>query len=161
MPFCHFDLCFYRHAGISLTLASLLIKMKYNNQLKNKLMNAVTCAPRNRRRTTNATYFQHTPRVNALKDDNGYTLEIAIPGINKNEITIETGDKLLTIQHTSENREKRSFHRKGFDLQGFKRQFRLPRNIDVSAIAATYEAGILILSLPLAEAAKPRTISIH
>lgn len=124
-------------------------------------MNTVTCAPRNRRRHTNATYYQHTPRVNVLKSDDGFTIEMAIPGVNKAEIAIETGEKHLTISHTTNSADDKKYVKKGFDLSGFKRRFQLPRNIDRAKIAAQFDAGILTLQLPLAEAAKPRTITIQ
>ena len=125
--------------------------------------NQEICKPRHRStnlRRSNRSY-QHTPRVNVYKNDKGYQIEMAIPGIKKEDVSISLEKFVLTIKHTQPAGDDQQYLNKGFDLNGFSRSFKLGTDLSVDQIEASFNAGILSVSLPLNEQSKPRTISIH
>lgn len=106
----------------------------------------------------------NTPAVNIVETDQNYRIELASPGMKKEDYTIHVEDKVLTVsaQHKSEkdtNTDK--FTRKEFSFDSFSRSFNLPDSIDADSIAAQYENGVMKLTLPKTEPAKPKTRSIQ
>lgn len=107
------------------------------------------------------------PAVNVKEDADGFTLALAAPGYTKEDIEIKIDNDQLTIssdkkEAVSDN-EGEKFSRREFKYAAFKRSFTLPDTVDATKIAANYENGILHLSIPKKEEAKPvpaRTIKI-
>jgi HSP20 family protein len=94
------------------------------------------------------------PAVNISEDDKGYTIEVAIPGIAKDEFNLEIENDVLTLsseQKENKDEQKQNYMRREFNHQSFKRSFELPETIDQEQINATIDAGILTLSLPKKE----------
>jgi len=107
------------------------------------------------------------PAVNVKEDADGYALALAAPGYGKEDIEIKIDDNILTIssEKKEDNVEKEGekFTRKEFKYAAFKRTFTLPDTVDATKIGANYENGILNISIPKKEEAKPvpaRTIAI-
>jgi HSP20 family protein len=93
------------------------------------------------------------------------SLEIAaeVPGIEPKdvEVTIEAG--VLTIKGTrrfEKAAEGETYHRVERAYGAFERSFTLPTNVDAEKINAVYRNGVLLLTLPKREEAKPRAINI-
>ncbi len=125
-------------------------------------MKQSTCSPAKRHmRHGMRQYYQHTPRVNVVKQADNYLLQLAIPGLAKEDISIDVNGFQLTVSHTASENSNFDFINKGFDLNGFSRTFKLSQDIDVSKVHASFDAGVLTISLPLSDNAKPRTISIQ
>lgn len=103
--------------------------------------------------TTNA----NIPAFNVKESNDGFVLELAVPGLTKEDFNIELKNGLLSV-HTErkveENTSDEKYIRKGFNYQSFKRAFRLPKSIDANAVSASYENGVLSLALPKKEEAK-------
>ena len=113
--------------------------------------------------------FNHgssTPKVNIIESDESYILNMAIPGFNKSDFIIDLENESLTISmnlNEVENQEKVNFTRKEFGYNSFKRTFVLPETVEGDKIEANYKDGILSLTIPKKEEAKPkpaRTIKI-
>lgn len=107
------------------------------------------------------------PAVNIKEEEDKFTVEVAIPGMNKNDFNIDLKDNLLTISSTKEskdNEEVANYTRQEYCYHSFTRTFTLPDNIvDAEKISAKYENGELKVSIPKKEEAKPkplRTIKI-
>lgn len=108
------------------------------------------------------------PSVNIRENDDEYRVEMAAPGMKKDDFHIEVNNNLLTIRSEvkSEHEEKEgeTFMRKEFSYQSFRRSFHLNNNVvDDTRIEATYKDGILYIVVPKKEEAKPkpaRTIEI-
>ncbi len=108
------------------------------------------------------------PLVNIKETDENYTIELAIPGLNKDEFSIEIDNDLLIIssktkseKNTTSKNEK--YTRKEFNYSSFNRSFNLPDTINNQEIEATYNNGVLMVNLPKKEEAKllpKRSISI-
>ncbi|WP_103070714.1 Hsp20/alpha crystallin family protein [Aquimarina sediminis] len=101
----------------------------------------------------------NTPAVNVKETDNDYTVELASPGLVKEDFNIELDNDTLTISASSksENDTKEDngkYTRKEFSYSTFKRSFSLPDTVDSTRIEASYENGILLISIPKKEEAK-------
>jgi HSP20 family protein len=106
------------------------------------------------------------PAANIIEKENGYHVELAAPGMTKNDFKIELNEDLLTIRtEKSENKEEKNerFTKREFNYTSFVRSFRIPENVDVEKINARYENGILQLEIPkteVEETSKVRQIEI-
>jgi HSP20 family protein len=92
----------------------------------------------------------HTPLVNIKETKEGYQLEVAAPGMSKENFSITVEKDLLSISAEKENEaknENEKFTRKEFSYTKFKRSFTLPETIDAANIKAVYENGILKVNL--------------
>lgn len=106
------------------------------------------------------------PAINVKDEPKFYFIEVAAPGMKKEDfkITVENGILLITSKTESMKEEKKeSFLRKEFNYRNFSRSFWLPETVDANAIKAKYEDGMLKLELPkinVPERAKTRSINI-
>jgi len=107
------------------------------------------------------------PSVNIKETSDNYEVEVAAPGLDKNDFKVSLDGSLLTISSEKENQqvsEEENFTRREFSYQSFQRSFELPKNVvDEDKISARYENGLLYLSIPKKEEAKqkpPRVIEI-
>lgn len=103
-----------------------------------------------------------TPKTNIVKNEEGYYLEIAAPGLRKEDFKIDINENVLSIsaERSSENeQEKTNYKSREFNYSSFKRSFTLPEHTDLENISAEYEHGILTMSLPVKEEAK-KTLQI-
>ncbi|KQS47287.1 MULTISPECIES: Hsp20/alpha crystallin family protein [Flavobacterium] len=108
------------------------------------------------------------PSVNIKETTDTYEVEVAAPGLEKNDFKVTLDGNLLTISSEKENKqvsEQQNFTRREFSYQSFQRSFELPKNVvDEENISARYENGLLLLSIPKKEEAKqkpPRMIEIQ
>ena len=102
-------------------------------------------------------YAQFVPAVNLSEDEKHYHVALSAPGFEKGDFKIELNEKILTVsgKHQSEKEAKEKiFFRKEFNYGSFVRSFSLPEEIDEAAIHATYENGILHISLAKKEESK-------
>ena len=98
------------------------------------------------------------PAVNTFENKDSYELEVAAPGMKKDDFKIELDNNTLTISsEKNENHEEKEneYSRREFRYQSFNRSFQLPENkVENSKIAARYTDGILYVSIPKREEAK-------
>ncbi len=111
----------------------------------------------NNNSTTNTTI----PAVNIKETKESFEVEMAAPGMNKEDFRVELDGNMLTITSEKkseyENKEDENYSRKEFSFQSFQRTFQLPKEVvDVDKIGAKYENGILHLVIPKKEEAKPK-----
>lgn len=107
------------------------------------------------------------PKVNIQETDNDFKVEMAAPGMKKEDFKVELDSNMLTISSEfskeDEYQDHGKYSRKEFSYQSFQRSFRLPETVEPDKIKAKYENGILHLLIPKREEAKrkpARTISI-
>ncbi len=100
------------------------------------------------------------PAVNVIEGDKDFTVELAAPGLKKEDFNIELNNDLLTIftenkdNHESEGKEERKYTRREFGFTAFKRSFNLPDSVNTAEITANYTDGILTVGLPKREEAQ-------
>lgn len=105
------------------------------------------------------------PVVNILETAEGFRLEVAAPGLDKEDFQITVEKNLLTISAKKENartEEGVKVHRREFAYGTFERSFRLPETLDTENVAATFNNGILYVNLVKKPESKPavKTIAI-
>lgn len=91
--------------------------------------------------------------VNILETDAFFLIELVAPGYQKSNFSIELDkQQLLTIRAEHRQDEKQDqnvkIHVRQFAVHGFKRSFKIPQIVDVDQISATYDSGILTVTLP-------------
>jgi HSP20 family protein len=107
----------------------------------------------------------NAPAVNISENDKEYKLQLAVPGMKKEDFKIAIEENMLVVsaETKKENEEKTErYTRKEFSFSSFTRRFNLPENVDENNIQANYENGVMVLNLPKKAEAKPvaREISI-
>ncbi len=107
------------------------------------------------------------PAVNIKETDDHYEVEMAAPGMQKDDFKVELNGNTLTISSAKNDEKKEElegYSRREFSCQSFERNFTLPKDVvDEDKIEAHYENGLLRLSIPKREEAKkkaPRLIEI-
>ena len=110
--------------------------------------------------TTNTTL----PSVNIKENNDGFEVEVAAPGFDKGDFKLELNHDLLTISSEkkveNETKEGERYTKREFSYQSFTRSFTLPNIADGDKIAANYENGILKISIPKKEEAKPKPMRV-
>ncbi|WP_317191768.1 Hsp20/alpha crystallin family protein [Fulvivirga marina] len=100
------------------------------------------------------------PAVNLKEKDDNFEVELAAPGMNKNDFKIELDNNLLTISCEKEEAHEEGegqYARREFNYRSFQRSFTLPNTIESDKINAKYVDGVLKLTIPKKEEAKKRT----
>ena len=93
-------------------------------------------------------FTSSTPSSNISEVEDGYQIDLAIPGISKDDVQIELDNDTLFISATqSSSSEETAYHRREFNYTSFKRKFYLGEDIDKEQISAKHEKGILSISL--------------
>lgn len=105
------------------------------------------------------------PAVNVVETEDSLKLEVAAPGFDKQDFTVNIENDFLTIsaKHETKSEEaKERYTRREFSVASFKRSFKLPKTVNQDAISAVYDKGILNVTLGKKEEAKPvvKTIQI-
>jgi len=104
------------------------------------------------------------PPVDILEDKDAVRIAAELPGVKAEDVKISMENNVLTIRG-----EKRFERREGAEDRGhrleraygaFERSFTVPASVDAEHIEAKYEQGVLTVTLPKVERAKPRQISI-
>ena len=92
-----------------------------------------------------------TPAVNITENDAAYRIELAAPGISKEDFKISIEKNELTVScHKERNEEEKNDKtlRKEFSYSQFSRSFILPEKADRNGIAAAYADGVLTITVP-------------
>ena len=122
----------------------------------------------NWRLNNNSTTDTTIPAINIREDNDNFYVQVAAPGMKKDDFKVELNGTTLTISSERENRheekEGERYSGREFSYQSFHRQFQLATHVvDAEHIQAKYENGLLYLTIPKKEEAKqrpPRTIEI-
>jgi HSP20 family protein len=103
------------------------------------------------------------PAVNLYESDGAYTLECAVPGYSKDDITVETrGDRVIisgSYEHEKTD-EKKHFTHKEIRQGSFTRMIALPQEVDPEQVSAKLENGMLKVTLHPTKAIKSKTIPV-
>lgn len=112
-------------------------------------------------------YFHgNLPASNISETETSFVIELAAPGLHKEDFEIQIENHLLTVRvekkQEGENEQKTHYTRQEFDFTNFKRSFRVGKVVDTEGIKAQYENGILRLELPKKEQSQEKsTRNIH
>ncbi len=114
----------------------------------------------------NSNHFSNTnttlPSVNIKETEDNFEVEVAAPGFDKSDFNIELNNDILTISSDKTidetETENNKVTRREFSYQSFTRSFTLPELVEDENISAKYENGILLITIPKKEEAKPKPI---
>ena len=89
------------------------------------------------------------PSVNSIENDNSFEIDLAVPGMKKDDFTIQLNDKVLVISSENTNSvENNSMSLNEFNYSSFQRSFIVPETVELDKIKANYKNGILKVKLP-------------
>jgi HSP20 family protein len=103
------------------------------------------------------------PSMDLVETETHYVLRADLPGLGEEDVSIELDDNVLTVsgERKSEHDEKNEgFHRVERSFGTFRRSLTLPDGVDAEAIAATFDKGVLEVTIPKPEERKPRRVAI-
>lgn len=104
-----------------------------------------------------------TPALDVHEDKDNYVVKAELPGMKKEDIEVTLNDGVLSIsgERKSETRhESAEIHRAERYFGRFQRTVTLPTTVSADKIQAAYKDGVLTITLPKAEEAKPRKIDV-
>ena len=104
------------------------------------------------------------PTVDVSETEAGFEVRAELPGVAKDDLHISIKDNLLTL--SGEKRQEKvgdahNYHRVERRYGSFQRKFALPREVETDEIKAEFNEGVLTLSIPKPEAAKPIVVPIE
>ena len=94
-----------------------------------------------------------TPAINVIENEKDYKVEVAAPGMNKEDFNIhlnENQELVITVEKNTQNEQKevKKYLRREFSYTKFQQAFQLPDNVDKEKIGAKVENGVLEITLP-------------
>ncbi len=104
---------------------------------------------------------KHTyPQANVISQDGTYILSLAIPGVAKEDVSINIEKNKLTIKSEVEENTDAKYRLREFNYAKFERAFNLSDDVDTDNISAKFENGVLTISIPTVEEAGPQKVEI-
>jgi HSP20 family protein len=103
------------------------------------------------------------PAMDVSENDERYRISLELPGGNKDDVQVELHEAVLTVRgqkksEREETQEQRRYVERSYG--SFSRSFRLPDDADPSRLDASFKDGVLTITVPKTERARPRTISV-
>lgn len=100
---------------------------------------------------TGGSQYSFVPRVDIIENEKAFEIQVAVPGMNKEDFKLDLNDNFLTVsgerKFTKEKKDN-NFHSIETQYGTFSRTFSLPENVDSSKISAAYNNGILEIVVP-------------
>jgi HSP20 family protein len=103
------------------------------------------------------------PAIDVSENDGQYTITVELPGGTRDDVQVELHDGVLSIRGEKKNeREEKKEHRRYVERTygSFSRSFQLPANVDATRLEASFKDGVLTITVPKTEEAKPKTIAV-
>lgn len=104
-----------------------------------------------------------TPAVDVFETENEMVLKADLPEVDPAQVDVQVENGTLTLKGERRFEKKdttKGYHRVERGYGTFARAFTLPDTVDASGVAADYKAGVLTITLPKKEIAKPRSIKV-
>ncbi|MGI8744324.1 MAG: Hsp20/alpha crystallin family protein [Bryobacteraceae bacterium] len=104
------------------------------------------------------------PSVDIFETENELVLHADLPGVDMNDIDIKVENNTLAIKGErkfEQNEHHKGFHRIERSYGSFVRYFSLPDTVDTDSVKAAYSNGVLTITLPKKEMAKPKSIKVQ
>ncbi len=104
-----------------------------------------------------------SPALDVEESDDAFTLHVELPGVDPETVDLSIEENVLTIAGQRDfysDKQADGFRRVERRFGKFHRAVRLPDRVDSSAVEASYDNGLLTVTVPKAESAKPRKIEI-
>jgi HSP20 family protein len=115
------------------------------------------------RRADEVGTMRWAPPVDIMEVNNHYELSADLPGLKKEDIKVEIHDNVLTLRgekKIEEDKKDKNYRLNERYYGEFIRTFTLPENVEKDGIEAEFKDGVLKLTIPKAEKAKPKQIEV-
>jgi HSP20 family protein len=125
------------------------------NRLFNNLFDTPT--------VTSAPVRRFAPATDLIESDTHYILRADLPGLSEDDVNIEFEGNVLSVsgERKSEHEHRgQGYYRVERSYGSFRRSLRLPEGVDGEAIKANFDKGVLEITVPKPEAAKPHKVQI-
>lgn len=102
-----------------------------------------------------------SPAVNIKENKDGFMLEIAAPGFQKDQFKLSLDHNVLTVSAENKQETEKTegkYTRREFSYGSFRRSFTLPETIQAEKIDAEYQYGVLMVNLPKKDEAKVKAV---
>jgi HSP20 family protein len=122
-----------------------------NHPVLNEMMNGMY------RRPAYRSCNHNRPMANIIDNEKDFTIELAVPGMKKDDFSIKLEDDVLSIsveRKEADEKKEKNYTRREFRYDGFCRSFSMPDIVDQEKIKADYRNGVLSVALPKSEEAK-------
>ena len=103
------------------------------------------------------------PAVDVSETESEIVVRAELPGMTQDDIELNLQENVLTLKGEKKQEhqeEKENFHRVERNYGSFTRSFTLPCDANLDAVTATFKDGVLVITLPKSEVAKPKKIEI-
>ena len=104
------------------------------------------------------------PAVNVHEDKEKFSIDVQLPGIDMKDVHLSVMDNTLEIRgerKADSGEDKNGYHVREVRYGAFSRTFKLPSYVDPEKVKAAYERGVLTVTVPKQEKAKPRVVEIE
>jgi HSP20 family protein len=103
------------------------------------------------------------PACNVYETDEGFTVQMALPGWDASELDVQVENQMLCVKggRSVDGSEQRTWYEQGIGMGPFSSSFRLPDYADLEKARASYKHGLLTITFPKREEAKARHIQIE
>src|SRR5467141_1887844 len=104
------------------------------------------------------------PPVDIYEDEHNITLKLEVPGIDEKDIDVRIENNTLTVhgeRKTEKEEKEENFRRVERQYGSFTRSFTLPTTVDPEQVSATYDKGVLKITLAKKAEAKPKQIKVN
>lgn len=103
------------------------------------------------------------PAIDISEDQNHISVKADLPGLRKEDIQVSLDNNILTIRgerKTEQDKKEKNYHRVERSYGVFERSFNLGSSVDGAKVNAVYNDGVLEITIPKSEAAKPKQIEV-
>lgn len=113
--------------------------------------------------SVNAWSQSWTPACNIFENEEGFTVQMALPGVEANQIAVQVENNILRVKGERKRSESEGhrWYMQGIGAGAFSCVFNVPEYADHEKSVASYKQGLLTISLPKKEQAKPRQITVE
>jgi HSP20 family protein len=104
------------------------------------------------------------PTLDVAESDDAYHIDVEVPGLKPEDIDVTIDQGMLTVKgerRSEEETRERQYHRIERRYGAFRRSITLPSHVDASRVEATYDNGVLRLTVPKTQAAQPKRITVQ
>ena len=109
------------------------------------------------------TFRRWIPAMDLVETENAFLLKADLPGLSESDVKIELDDNVLTIsgERKSEHQDRKAgYYRVERSYGSFRRSLALPEGVEADAVKATFENGVLEVTVPKPAQAQPRRVQI-
>ena len=109
-------------------------------------------SPAQRRGAGRISSHSSMPLANVVKSDEGYTIELAVPGMSREDFNISVENNTITVSSAVDNIPsdvEDMYTSKEYSFSSFTRSWTMPKGVNPSSIGARYNAGILAVHVPV------------